>query len=175
MVLLVSSSASAELRESALCGTFPGRARLEVAKHRFFDERTDRGLGRPLRAGARLEIVGDLIVMNDDGTVIAEANPFDLHGRSLEFGRLGERAYRVRSGGDPLEAALGERVVIGDDQTRAFELSFAFPFFDRVYQRVHLNSDGNLTFDRGDRESTPRSLERFLTGPARIALFFSDL
>jgi hypothetical protein len=38
-----------------------------------------------------------------------------------------------------------------------------------------VNSDGNITFEEADTASTDRSVSRFLTGPPRVAPFFSDL
>ena len=38
-----------------------------------------------------------------------------------------------------------------------------------------MNSDGNLTFTRGDIATEDRSLGRVLAGPPRAALFFADL
>jgi hypothetical protein len=66
---------------------------------------------------------------------------------------------------------------LGDDDSELviFPDEFKFPFFGKVYTAVSVNSDGNLTFDEGDAESTPRDVERFLSGPARIAPLFTDL
>jgi hypothetical protein len=38
-----------------------------------------------------------------------------------------------------------------------------------------VNSDGNLTFKQGDKESTARDVFRIITGPPRVALFFQDM
>ena len=64
----------------------------------------------------------------------------------------------------------GSRIEIGDDVSRTYDLLFDFPFLGQSYRRLFLNSDGNLTFGQGDNASTERSLERFLSGPPRIAL-----
>lgn len=171
---LLAPAATAEERDPPLCGTFPGRSRLELAKHdfaaeRLARERTGRFLGAP-----RLEVDGDLVLLSDDGSIVAEENRFDLGSRSLVFSPAGER-FLVRSESGAVEPGLGTRVTIGDDVTRSFDLPFEFPFLGGRYRRLYLNSDGNVTFVRGDSASSPRSLERFLSGPPRIAALFTDL
>ncbi len=175
IALSISSSSSAELKDKALCGTFPGRGRLELAKHADLRER----LGRSARPSAlqapRLEVSGDLVLVSDDGSLVSEANPFDLRERTLVFSPAGSRRFLYRAGGGGIDAGAGERIGIGDDVSRIFDLSFDFPFLGQSYRRLFLNSDGNLTFNQGDSASTARNLERFLSGPPRIALFFADL
>ena len=68
--------------------------------------------------------------------------------------------------------------LLEDDGEMIFEFpaGFSFPFFGTTYTEVVVNSDGNLTFGVGDGQpGVPRSRRRFLNGPPRIALFFSDL
>ena len=62
-----------------------------------------------------------------------------------------------------------------DQELFTFPQEFTFPFFGQVYDRVTVNTDGNLTFGQGDSESTARDEERFLSGPPRIAPLFTDL
>ena len=57
-----------------------------------------------------------------------------------------------------------------------FPEGFTFPFFGKTYTEVYVNSDGNLTFERGDGvPGMPRDPARFLSGPPRIAPLFTDL
>ena len=68
--------------------------------------------------------------------------------------------------------------LLEDDGEMIFEFpeGFSFPFYGTTYTEVVVNSDGNLTFGIGDGQpGVPRSRARFLNGPPRIALFFSDL
>lgn len=176
--LILAGSAGAELREAPLCGTYPGRGRLEIARHQSFVERLDRGDregGARGLAGPRIETDGDLVLLSDDGTLVSEANAFDLHDRTLSFVPRGGSTYSYRTEGGSPEPGAGSPVSIGDDVTRVHELSFDFPYYGQTYRRVYLNSDGNLSFEEGDHESTARSLERVLSGPPRIAPFFTDL
>jgi hypothetical protein len=63
-----------------------------------------------------------------------------------------------------------------DELLCIFPEGFAFPFFGAAYDRVVVNSDGNLTFLEGDAGlGLPRTEERFLNGPPRIAPLFTDL
>lgn len=67
--------------------------------------------------------------------------------------------------------------LMGDDDSLGyvFPNGFKFPFYGKVYDRVFVNSDGNLTFGTGDGASTERDLKRFTSGPPRIGGLFSDL
>jgi hypothetical protein len=125
----------------------------------------------------RVEAVGEIALVEGDPSIVAEANPLDLAGRSFAFVPLSPEAtsYRVETGGGAFESGLGQRVALGDDDSRSFELGFELPFFGRRSRQVFLNSDGNLTLVSAESASTERSLSRFLAGPPRIALFFNDL
>ncbi len=175
VTLSIASLGSAELKERSLCGTFRGRGELEVAKHADSRARFDRRGGAQALQAPRLEVSGDLVLMTDDGSLVREANPFDLRDRSLVFSPAGSRAFLYRSDGPALEPGAGDPIGIGDDVARSFDLSFDFPYLGQTYRQLFLNSDGNFTFGEGDSASTARSLERFLSGPPRIALFFADL
>ncbi len=163
-----------EERGQPLCGTFPARARLEEAKHRFARQKRGPDAERRLLA-PRIETIGELVVVTDHGTIVSEANPFDLHGRGVVFSPAGNRGYMSFVGGVPFEPSLGDRVSMGDDASRSFDLTFPFPFYGKEHDRLFLNSEGNLTFERPDSASSARSLERMLNGPPRISLFFTDL
>lgn len=170
------SAARAELREAPLCGTYPGRGSVEIAFHRFLADRLVRARGgRRSLKGPQVDIEADLVFVSDDGTLVSEANPFDLAGRTLVFAPRGSGGYTLRVEDGKPEPGIGSRITIEDDATRLYDLSFEFPFFGARYSRVYLNSDGNLTFTEGDSASTARDLGRFLNGPPRVALFFDDL
>ncbi|MBI2822653.1 MAG: hypothetical protein HYX74_10540 [Acidobacteria bacterium] len=66
---------------------------------------------------------------------------------------------------------------LADDDSVAylFPNGFRFPFYGKVYDRVFVNSDGNLTLGRGESAATERDLSRFVSGPPRIGGLFSDL
>jgi hypothetical protein len=157
------------------CGAYESRRHVAKAIHRTFEQRIARS--RPLSTGASAtEVVGNIVLLEGDPSIVSEPNPFDLDGRSISFLPLGEAGpYKLQENFEPFELPLGDPVTIGDDATIELELDFEFSFFGEVRDRVFLNSDGNLTFRAAENASTARSLQRFLSGPPRIALFFADL
>ncbi len=67
--------------------------------------------------------------------------------------------------------------LLADDSEMLYKFpdGFTFPFFGNTYAEIFVNSDGNLTFGKGDLTSDPRDPDRFLNGPPRIAPLFTDL
>ena len=121
--------------------------------------------------------VGDIAVLDDDGTLLVLANAFDVANRSVRFTPFGA-GYQVAAGDaapDTAATAAGTALTLADDDTREIPLGFSFNFYGNTYTSVFINSDGNLTFTGGDLSVTPRDLGRFLTGLPRIAPFFDDL
>jgi hypothetical protein len=55
------------------------------------------------------------------------------------------------------------------------DLPFAVPFYSGSHSAAFVNTDGNVTFEEEDKASRDRSVGRFLTGPLRVAPFFTDL
>ena len=117
---------------------------------------------------------GGVAVLEDAGDLIARKNPFDLDGASVRFSPRPGGAYQVARLAlalDPPGPSLG----LGTDDAKAVDLPFPFPFYGASYTRVFVNADGNLTFGAPDPGSSDRSMGRFLSGPPRIAAFFTDL
>jgi hypothetical protein len=125
-------------------------------------------------AEATAEDIGDVAVLQDAGDLITQPNRFDLAGIGLRFTPNGSR-YDVTRADAAFRSPLGTPVTLQDDDSAAYTLAFGFPFFDQTKTNVFLNSDGNLTFDEEDKASTDRSVSRVLSGPPRVAAFFSDL
>ena len=95
-----------------------------------------------------------------------------------------EKTLLLAMAGQPVEEVLlhanegsNDLASLTDDDQElfAFPQGFTFPFFGKIYERVTVNSDGNITFGEGDSESTPRDEGRFVSGPPRIAPLFTDL
>jgi hypothetical protein len=159
-------------------GTYRGRVLTELFRHR--QEQLRRGgraalasdLAKPLRAD-----IGNIAIIEDTNGVVIQANRFDLEGRALTFAPS-SGLYTVTAGPVALDQTarnLGMAVVLDDDDAKAVLLPFAFPFFGSQYTQAFLHSDGNLTFEESDMATSARSLARAVTGPPRIAPFFSDL
>jgi hypothetical protein len=163
-------------RGRSWCGTRADGARDAIWAHREEQARREaRGSGRArTSAGAASADVGDIAVLQDEGDLALLRNPFDLSGAGLQWTPSGP-GYSVSRVDRPVSAAAGERLPLGDDDTREVTLPFAFPFFGRSYESAFVNSDGNLTFGAGDSASTARSLGRLLGGPPRVAPLLADL
>jgi hypothetical protein len=118
--------------------------------------------------------VGNVAVLQDPGDIIVSANQFDLQNLNLKFARNGS-SYDVTRTNAGFRSTLGDRITLSDDDTSEFTVPFTFSFFGKDQTQAFLNSDGNITFEQSDTASTDRSVSRFLTGPPRVAPFFSDL
>ena len=118
--------------------------------------------------------VGDVAVLQDPGDVMVAANRFDLQNLNVTFTRSGS-SYEVTRTNTGFRSTLGNRITLTDDDTSEFTVPFTFSFYGKNQTQAFLNSDGNITFGESDTASTDRSVSRFLTGPPRVAPFFSDL
>src|SRR6266404_3450859 len=122
--------------------------------------------------------VGNIAVIQDDGTLVVPVNLFNLANRSFLFTPFAGGGYTVTSLAaqfDTASAQAGQQITLADDDFHLVALGFVFPYFGQTYSSVFLNSDGNLTFTAGDVEITARDLGRFAAGHPRIAPFFADL
>lgn len=170
-----------------VCGTYPERVVTELALHRqYANQRVRSGYTMQASPAAAAVDHGNIAVIPDDGTLVMPANLFDLDQKSLTF-QPAATGYSVAAGEAPFDADAGAAGVllndpaalpadnIGDDGTREVALGFPFSYFGKSYSTVFINSDGNLTFLKGDTATTERSLARFLSGAPRIAPYFADL
>ena len=55
---------------------------------------------------------------------------------------------------------VGTRLTLTDDDSVQLNVPFAFRFYGRSQTTAFVNSDGNLTFESGDRASTERNVAR---------------
>ena len=58
-------------------------------------------------------------------------------------------------------------IALTDDDSVQVNVPFAFSFYGRSQTAAFVNSDGNVTFERGDNASTERNVARLLTGQLR--------
>jgi hypothetical protein len=151
------------------CGTTRNGARDAVAAHRERGERVRAASART----ASLD-VGQIAVLQDEGDLALLRNPFDLQNAALRFGPV-DAGFSVARLTAPLFPEAGTPLALGDDDTAAVPLPFAFPFYGAAYRTVQVNSDGNLTFGEPDSASTARNIGRLLFGPPRIAPLLADL
>jgi hypothetical protein len=119
--------------------------------------------------------IGNIAVIQDQGDLVLKANAFDLAGVGLRFTPNGSGGYDVRTADASFRSTLGNRIRLSDDDSRAETVPFAFPFYGRGQTAAFVNSDGNITFEEGDKASTDRNVTRLLAGAPRVAPFLADL
>ncbi len=169
-------------QDRVICGTRREQWREELFLHR----RSERARSLARKSTARAQVaapasrdIGNLAVIGDGDGVVARRNDFNLVSKTIAFLPTGQGAYRftVSENTYDVGAASGGNTLAGiqDDDFREVALPFRFPFFGSSYDRVFVNSDGNLTFGSGDNGSGDRSLGRLSAGPSRIAVLFRDL
>jgi hypothetical protein len=179
-LLLVPGIAGAEtVPAHPWCGTGERTLAESVALHADHQRRLERrrAAGRAVRAEPEAARVGEIAVLVDHGDLVVQPNRVDLSDLGARFVLQRRGGYVVSPSEEPLEAEIGERLPLGDDDARrvTFPRGFRFPFFGRLRAAMFVHSDGNLTFDQPDAGSSARSLARFLGGPPRIAPLFTDL
>ena len=119
--------------------------------------------------------IGDIAVIEDDGTLFLGRNTLDLRNLGLRFERNAGGGYDVLGTTGAFRTPLGRRLTLTDDDSTAETMPFAFPYYGRSFSSLFVNSDGNLTFEEADSASTQRGFARMLGGPPRISPFFADL
>ena len=75
--------------------------------------------------------VGEIAVIQDEGDLIAPANTFDLQRTGLRYAPRAGGGYDVSRTDASFRAALGDPVTLGDDDSAARNLTFAFNFYGR--------------------------------------------
>jgi hypothetical protein len=133
-----------------------------------------RARAEAVRATAAAD-VGDIAVIQDDGSLIQPANVFDLVGQGLRFVHNAGGGYDVSHIDATFRPNLGARITLGDDDTFSASIPFSFPYYGQGYTGAFVNSDGNITFGRADTAQDERGIARLLSGPARVGPFFADL
>jgi IPT/TIG domain len=166
--------------QHSFCGTHHDRVRDELQRSRDLRRVIEFRFSRrelTVVAGATQDI-GQIAVIEDDGTIVSPQNPFDLPAQTLRLSPEGATGnYHLAQRAETLGSQFGTQLTLTDDDSReiTFNGNFRFPFFGTAYSSVFVNSDGNLTFGQGDSASTARDLTRFNSGPPRIGGFFADL
>ena len=156
------------------CGATRGRPLDAVWAHR--EQESRRGGARALastRSDASFSY-GQVAVLLDEGDLALLKNDLDLVGFNINFAPV-PGGYRVTRGALSLLTDPGTPIPFGDDDSHEVALPFAFPFYGGAFDRVFVNSDGNLTFGEGDAASTARRIGRLVGGPPRIAPLLTDL
>ena len=120
--------------------------------------------------------VGNLVLINGNEHIVQPKNTFDLAGQNLRFTLNDLGGYDVSMPEDvEFVQAFGDVLQLSDDDSKKVEIEFDFPFFGEEYTEFFVNSDGNLTFGKGDAASGARDLQRFLGESPRIGVLYTDL
>jgi hypothetical protein len=154
--------------------TLRGRVYEELWKHQAALNRR-RLSPASISPAATAEDIGQVAVIRDQGDLLLPANVFDLRATAVAFARNGTGGYDARRSVRAFQSTVGDKIPLGDDDSAALALPFAFPFYAGRYTDLFVNSDGNITFVTEEHASTDRNVARFLTGPPRIAPAFDDL
>ncbi|MCP4657411.1 MAG: hypothetical protein GY856_18555, partial [bacterium] len=166
------------------CGSEISRLVISVARHQQFERRLERKRRLVHAVGAAPEApfdayqVGQIAVIEDNGSLLSEASPFDLAGEAMQFLRRPNQSMSAVRFTRGIKTPLGTRLALGDDDSVEVEFppDFQFPFGEEVYRSVLVNSNGDLTFGApGGGGFGTGSLSRFINDPPRIAALFTDL
>ena len=186
LCVLVSFSWASEARQIPVsCGTYNENWKEALHLHRMSGKARKllraQGLAAAPEAVSTNRDAGQIAIIEDGDGVVSRLNAFNLNGKSIAFlpSAITALRYRFQVGQgsySPERAAAGNPLDgLGDDDSRAVDLPFAFPFFGTSYRRLYVNSDGNLSMGKADNPSEDRSLGRLIAGPPRIAPLFADL
>ena len=120
--------------------------------------------------------VGNLVVINGNEHIVQPKNTFDLASQNLRFTPNDLGGYDVSMREDvELAQAFGDVLELSDDDSKKVEIEFDFPFFGEEYTELFVNSDGNITFGKGEATLQARDLQRFLGESPRIGVLYTDL
>jgi hypothetical protein len=161
------------------CGTRKSGLAVNLAIHREQVRRLEqkRARGKALPSFPQASRVGDVAVLVDDGSLIVQPNELDIANFGVQFVPQRRGGLVVSPSSDPVAEAIGNRIDLGDDDSRAvpFPRGFRFPFYGKSYTGMFVGSDGHLTFVAPDATSSSRDLDRLISGPPHIAPLFADL
>jgi hypothetical protein len=156
-----------------VCGTYEGSAIDALIHHRIQNARTETRLQK--FAGARAYAAGNLVVIEDDGTIVSEpgTNAFDLDQRLLHFAPNGSGGYDVTAGTFAFDNTVGTVLGAGDDTNHqiAFSSGFTFTFAGQTWNEVWIRSNANVTFGGIGNPDFYDPNDFFLDLPMIAALF----
>lgn len=185
---LIHQSAFAPLtaHDEAICGFNPQGAEDEISNHKLHALNLQKEKSSIVTNSLpRVSIVGDIALIEDDGSIIMPANDFDMNKSSLLFTPEGN-GYRVSRDSVGLTKDFGTRLdyffgldneLLSGANNGYRELPFTnapFPFFGINYDKFFIGTNGYITFNQGD--ATGRiSASALATNMPRIAPLWADL
>ncbi len=136
--------------------------------------RTSRPLksARPVTGTAQQS--GNILVVPADPELLIVSNSFDLKGQQVHFQPATQGRYTYSLGPESFDGTVNQTLALNDDDSVELVFSnFQFPFGKKSYDRCYVNSNGSISFLQPDTD--PPNAETLLSGPPRIAAFFTDL
>lgn len=140
------------------------KAAESIARHKFNEQRIQqlKAAGKPAPEAGNISVTdtNDISVVQDNGSVIIPATPFNLNGRSVLLTPSGS-GFNVTGGVSNYDTNFGTKLNLGqspavqsvnpdaepgDDAYIVQSLGFNFSFFGTVYSSVAISSNGFLTF-----------------------------
>ena len=119
----------------SFCGTRPDGLQRELQRSRDLRAvRQFRAQRHALSAAAgATQDVGQIAVIEDDGTIVTTQNPFDLPSVTLRLAPVGPGgSYLLSQRQETIGSSFGTRVSLGDDDSR--EITFTFSGLPRASQ-----------------------------------------
>ncbi len=163
-------------RDGFVCGTYPGRIYDELRRHRINSAKL-RAENLKKRT-SRSQDVGDIAVIEDDGTLVIDPfnNPLDFDQLTLHFSLNASGGYDVTLLPLAFDTDFGTDLNAGDDTNHeiTFTGGFTFPFFGTTWTKVWIRSNGNVTFGGIGDHNFYEPNDFFLELPM-LAAFFADL
>jgi hypothetical protein len=179
-------SVSLNAHNEAICGFNPLGAEEEISKHKLHTLNLQKEKSSLVASSLpRVNIVGDIAVIEDDGSIVMPANDFDMNKSSLLFTPDGS-GYRVsrntvgftKDFGTKLDYFFGiDNVLLSDANNGYREISFdgtPFSFFGINYDKFFVGTNGYITFNQGDATSRI-SAAALASEMPRIAPLWADL
>jgi hypothetical protein len=132
-----------------------------------------------------VNLVGNIAVIEDDGSIVMPANEFDMNKSSILFTPQGSGYCVSRNSvgftkdfGTRLDRFFGiDHMPLSDANNGYSEVVFAhapFPFFGTTYDKFFVGTNGFITFNQGDA-SGRTSAAALATELPRIAPLWADL
>ncbi|MCP4654940.1 MAG: hypothetical protein GY856_05920, partial [bacterium] len=158
---LPAAPAPAAADPDSWCGSEASALVISAARHQQFQRRLARqrrsaaAVGWPPEAPFNVYQYQEIAVIEDNGTLVSDPNPFDLTDGAIQFLRRPRGAMSAVRFTPGIKTPLGDRLPLGEDDAIEVEFpqDFQFPFGEAVYRSVFVNSNGDLTFGARDSGS----------------------
>ena len=114
-------------------------------------------------------------VLFPDARMLEESGIAPPSPQTLRFEPDGGGGYSATAFPLRFDPAPGERLVLANDQTKALPLPFPFPYYDAVWNSLHVSDDGLVSFGRAMEKHLDWSVWPFFHGYPLIIPLWADL